>query len=60
MLISKRMTKNKEGRYQEGECESCSNYARLYEVGSQLLCEECRDEEGAISDKESKTETDEE
>lgn len=54
------MAKKKEGRYQEGECENCSNYAQLYDISGQLLCEECRDEKGAISDKESKTETDEE
>ena len=54
------MAKKKEGkRYQEGECESCSNYAQLYEVGSQLVCEECRDEAGAISEKDAETETDE-
>ncbi len=53
------MAKKKEGRYQEGECESCSNYARLFSVGGQLVCEECRDEEGAISEKDAQTETDE-
>lgn len=31
------------GRYVEGECENCGNYAQLYNVGGKLLCEECKD-----------------
>ncbi len=33
-------------KYIEGECESCKNYAQLYDVDGQLLCEECKDEQG--------------
>lgn len=43
-------------KYLEGECESCNEYGRLYEVEGRMLCEQCRDEKGKISDKESKTE----
>lgn len=59
MLIKDKMPKKQEKRYQEGECESCSDYAVLYDVNGQLLCEECRDEEGEISEKDAETETDE-
>jgi len=38
--------KHKEPEYREGECESCGNYAQLYEVDGRLICEECKDEEG--------------
>ncbi len=54
------MPKTNGKRYQEGECESCGSYAQLYEVNGQLVCEECRDEEGVIGEKETETETDEE
>lgn len=43
-------------KYLEGKCESCDAFAQLYEVEGKLLCEQCRDEKGKISDKESQTE----
>ncbi|MFH1638531.1 MAG: hypothetical protein ABIB71_08955 [Candidatus Woesearchaeota archaeon] len=43
-------------KYLEGECESCNAYGQLYEIEGKMLCEQCRDEAGKISDKESKTE----
>ena len=42
--------RHKEPAYQEGECEKCGNYAQLYDVEGRLLCEECKDEEGATSE----------
>lgn len=30
-------------RYMEGECASCGNFAQLYNVNDQWLCEECKD-----------------
>ncbi len=30
--------------YVEGECENCGNFAQLYYVNDQWLCEECRDQ----------------
>lgn len=30
--------------YIEGECENCSNYAQLYYINDQWLCEECKDQ----------------
>ena len=30
-------------KYVEGVCESCGNYAQLYEIEGNLICEECRD-----------------
>lgn len=52
------MAKKAKDNYKEGECESCGAYGRVYEVEGQLLCEECRDEEGQISDTEAETEED--
>ena len=46
-----------EKRYQEGECESCGSYAQLYDVDGKLICEECKDEEGAITEKDAENET---
>ena len=46
MYVGKSKMKRKKEKYIEGECESCGDYARLYEVDGRLLCEDCRDEEG--------------
>lgn len=51
------MAKKVEKRYQEGECESCESYARLYDVNGKLLCEECRDEEASLSEEEAEKQT---
>lgn len=46
-----KMVKRKQ-KYIEGQCESCGDYGQLYEVEGQLLCEDCKDEAGHISEKE--------
>jgi signal-transduction protein with cAMP-binding, CBS, and nucleotidyltransferase domain len=43
--MNKRQRNNKE-KYIEGACESCGDYAQLYDVEGQLLCEDCKDEKG--------------
>ena len=30
-------------KYVEGECENCGNYAQLFNINDQLVCEECKD-----------------
>lgn len=50
-----KMEKKKES-YKEGECESCGAFGQLYNVNGQLLCEECKDEEGEIKEEEAQEE----
>jgi len=32
------------GKYLEGECEICGNYAQLVDTGGKLVCESCKDQ----------------
>ena len=43
--MNRKIAPKGEQKYVEGECQSCGNYAQLYLIDSQYICEECRDEE---------------
>lgn len=42
--------------YKEGECESCGDYGRLSDVEGRFLCEDCRDEEGKMTEEQAQEE----
>jgi len=52
-----KMVKEKE-KYIEGECESCGLFGKLHNENGKFLCEDCRDEEGNISEEDAETEED--
>ena len=43
-MVKELFRKKKLTSYMEGDCEICGNYAQLYELGDQLICEGCLDQ----------------